>query len=45
MGVDGNGSAELAVSVRGKVSVTALTSIMSELNLSSSVVGRLGGGG
>lgn len=33
MGVDGSGSAELAVSVRGKVSITTLTYALSGLNL------------
>jgi hypothetical protein len=32
MGVDGSGSAELAVSVRGKVSITTLIYVLSGLN-------------
>lgn len=33
MGVDGSGSAELAVSVRGKVSITTLNYVLSGLKL------------
>jgi hypothetical protein len=33
MGVDGSGSAELAVSVRGKVSITTLNYVLSRLKL------------